>query len=291
MSPTDCRDHRTDPAFDGGSVIRAWCVTLLLLAAPVGASAQQPEDASRGSSSSLTGIFEAANIAGSRGDYSAAISNYSKLTEAGIHDPDVYFNLATSFAQSGDYPRAILNYERALTLRPRDRKASENLRDAERALEEQRAENEGEATIQRSRSISDAVYGALSEDALAVALLVANLLFFVALGWVSVGRRRSGGLYALLVSSAVVLLFCALGLGAKAGVLRDGPRAVALDDHVILREGPDPRAQVRGEARGGDRGEIVDRDRDFVKLRVVNGLEGWTLGAGVGLIDLDHRVH
>jgi tetratricopeptide (TPR) repeat protein len=271
--------------------MRAWCVTLALLAVPVGAAAQQPRRASRALSSSLTGIFEAANIAGSRGDYSGAISNYSKLTEAGVHDPDVYFNLATSFAQSGDYARAILNYERALTLRPRDGKASENLRDAERALEEQRAENEGEATIQRSRSISDAVYGGLSEDALAVALLVANLLFFLALGWTWVGRRQSGWLYALLVSSAVVLLFCALGLGTKAGLLRDGPRAVALDDRIILREGPDPRAQVRGEARGGDRGEIVDRDRDFVKLRVVNGLEGWTPGAGVGLIDLGHGVH
>ncbi|MBW2190907.1 MAG: tetratricopeptide repeat protein, partial [Deltaproteobacteria bacterium] len=97
--------------------MRAWCVTLVLLAAPVGAAAQQPDQASGGSSSSLTGIFEAANIACSRGDYSAAISNYSKLSEAGVHDPDVYFNLATSFAQSGDYPRAILNYERALTLR------------------------------------------------------------------------------------------------------------------------------------------------------------------------------
>jgi tetratricopeptide (TPR) repeat protein len=271
--------------------MRAWCVTLVLLAAPVGAAAQQPDQASGGSSSSLTGIFEAANIACSRGDYSAAISNYSKLSEAGVHDPDVYFNLATSFAQSGEYPRAILNYERALTLRPRDGKAYENLRDAERALEEQRAENEGEATIQRSRSISDAVYGAVSEEALAVALLIANLLFFLAIGWTSIGRRGGGWRYALLVSSAVVLAFCALGLGAKAGVLRDGPRAVALDDHVILREGPDPRAQVRGEARGGDRGEVVDRDRDFVKLRVVNGLEGWTLSAGVGLIDLDHRVH
>ncbi|MBW2402909.1 MAG: tetratricopeptide repeat protein [Deltaproteobacteria bacterium] len=166
--------------------MRAWCVTLVLLAAPVGAAAQQPEQASHDSSSSLTGIFEAANIAGSRGDYSAAISNYSKLSEAGVHDPDVYFNLATSFAQSGDYPRAILNYERALSLRPRDGKASENLRDAERALEEQRAENEGEATIQRSRSISNAVYGAVSEEALAVALLIANLLFFLAIGWTSV---------------------------------------------------------------------------------------------------------
>ena len=269
--------------------MRAWYLALAILLAPVGTAAQQPERAT--GRSSLTGIFEAANVSASRGDHLGAISNYRKLIEAGVHDPDVYFNLATSFAQSGDYPRGILNYERALTLRPGDGKASENLRAAEKALEERRAEAEGEAMIQRSSSISDAVYGGLSEDALAIALLVANLLFFVALGWAAIGRRRNGWLYALLVSSGVALLFCALGLGAKAGLLREGPRAVALDDRVVLREGPDPRAQIRGEARGGDRGEIVDRDRDFVKLRVVSGLEGWTPSAGIGFIDPDHGVH
>ena len=270
-------------------MIRASCIVVALLVAPVAAAAQKP--AHSGSGSSLRGIFEAANIAASRGDHADAIANYRKLAQAGVRDPDVYFNLATSFAQSGDYARAILNYERTVTLRPNDGKAAENLRDAEKALEEQRAEAEGEATIQRSSSISHAIYGGVSEDALAIALLVANLLFFLGLIWASVGRRRNRWLYPLLVSSGIALLFCALGLGAKAGLFRDGPRAVVLDDRAILREGPDPRAQVRGEARAGDRGEIVDRDRDFVKLQVVSGLEGWTPSSGVGVIDSDHGVH
>ena len=156
MPPAERRHHRTDPAPDEDDVTRTWCIALALLAAPVGATAQQAEQVTGGSS--LAGIFEAANVAGSRGDHAGAISNYGRLTEAGIHDPDVYFNLATSLAQSGDYARAILNYERALTLRPNDAKASENLRDAEKALEEQRAEKEGEATIQRSSSNRSAYF-------------------------------------------------------------------------------------------------------------------------------------
>jgi len=270
-------------------MMRTWYVALALLIASAGAFAQDLEQTSGGVP--LNQIFEAANVAASRGDYATAIANYRKLTEAGIRDPDVYFNLATSLAQSGDYPRAILNYERTLVLRPGDGKASENLHDAEKALEERRAEAEGEATIQRSSSISDAVYGGLSEDALAFGLLVANLLLFLGLGWAAVGHRRHRWLYPLLTASSIILLFCALGLASKVGLLRDGPRAVALDDHVILREGPDPRAQVRGEARGGDRGEVVARDRDFVKLRLVSGLEGWTTQSSVGLIDFDHGVH
>ncbi|MDH3728400.1 MAG: SH3 domain-containing protein, partial [Myxococcales bacterium] len=68
-------------------------------------------------------------------------------------------------------------------------------------------------------------------------------------------------------------------------------RAVVLEDRVVLREGPDPRARVRGEARGGDRGELVDQDRDFVKLRVIGGLEGWAPKTAVGRIDREDATH
>ena len=266
-------------------------IVLVVATLPGYAAAFAQQAPQKAAGSSLRGLFEWANVAASRGDHANAIAGYRKLIEAGVHDPDVYFNLGTSFAQSGDFPRAILNYERALLLRPNETQASENLRDAEKALEEQRAELEGEATIQRSSSISDAAYGNVSEDALAYALLLANWVFFLALAAVSTGRWKHRSIYALLLAAGAVLLVAALGLATKAGLLRDGPRVVTLEDRVVLREGPDPRAQLRGEARGGDRGELIGRDGDFVKLRLVSGLEGWTTGSGVGLIDLDYDRH
>ncbi|MDH3200001.1 MAG: tetratricopeptide repeat protein [Myxococcales bacterium] len=269
--------------------MRVLCVASLTLLAAGSVSAQQPEY--QGRASKLEDIFAAANLAASRGNHGTAIARYQELVAAGVHDPDVYFNLGTSLAQSGDYPRAIFNFERALTLRPGDGKASENLRNAERALEETRAEAEGEASIQRSSSISDALYSRFTENGLAYALLVANLAFFGVLAWAWARRSRGRGLYTVLVSSAVVLVFSALGLAVKSGVLRDGPRAVVLEDRVTLREGPDPRARVRGEARGGDRAELVDQDRDFVKMRVIGGPEGWAPTTALGRIDSDDTTH
>lgn len=270
-------------------MMRVMCTALLTLLAAGIVSAQQPEH--QGPVSKLQDIFAAANFAASRGKHATAIARYHELIAADVHDPDVYFNLGTSLAQSHDYPRAIFNYELALTLRPSDGKASTNLRNAEKALEETRAEAEGEASIQRSSSISDALYQRFTENGLAYALLVTNFLFFAALAWAWARRSRGRGLYTLLVSSAVVLLLSALGLAVKSGLLRGGPRAVVLEDRVALREGPDPRARVRGEARGGDRGELVDQDRDFVKLRVIGGLEGWAPKTAVGRIDREDATH
>ena len=258
---------------------------LLVFLLTAGAHAQGPKGAS------LADVFEAANVAASRGAYDDAVTRYHTLISAGVYDPDVYFNLGTVFAQSGDYPRAILYYERALTIRPNDDKTQENLRNAEKALEERRAEAEGEAMIQRSDSISDAIYGNFTEDVLAYVLLIANLCFFGCLAWAWISRRRSVALIALSILAGVLLSFSAFGLGVKAGMLRDGPRAIALDDRVILRDGPDEQARIRGEARGGDRAQVVGTDRDFVKLRVVSGLEGWVAASSVGVVDLDEGVH
>jgi len=241
--------------------------------------------------SSLSQVFDAANLAASRGDYDQAFAGYHTLIDAGVRDPDVFFNLGTAFAQSGDYPRAVLNYERSLVLRPNDEKTARNLHQAEKALEERRAEAEGEAMIERRTSIGEAVYGRFTEDGLALLLLFANLSFFSCLSWAWVARRRSGALIGASVGTAIFLLFAATGIGVKSGVFRDGPRAVALSDRVPLREGPDSEARIRAEARGGDRVEVVGADRDFLKLRAVSGEEGWASADEVGLVDLDTRFH
>ena len=241
--------------------------------------------------SSLAEVFESANVAASRGDYARAVSGYQTLVEAGVRDSDVFFNLATSFAQSGDYPRAILNYERALQVRPNDDRTRQNLRNAERALEESRAEREGEATIQRSASISEAMYGSFTESALAYVLLVSNFCFFACLAWGWVSRRRSTWLVISVTAAGLLLGLSAFGVGVKAGILRDGPRAIAIDDRVALREAPDERARVRGTARGGDRAQVVGSDRDYLKLQMVSGMVGWAPASAVGLVDLDEGLH
>lgn len=264
----------------------SWLAAVLALAAAYSTAhgqAAEPVEPST-AASNLTQLFAEGNTAAQRGTLPAAVARYTELLEANVHDPDVYFNLAVALARSGDYPGAILNLERALDLRPGDSKAAENLRSAERALEESRAEAEGEASIRRSRSITDAVYQWVTEDTLAYALLAANLLLFGVLGWAWIRRRRGRLFYSLLITSGAVLLFCAVGLTTKSGLLRDGPRAVVLGDRISLLEGPDPRAQVRGEARGGDRGVLVAQDGEFVKLRVVGGPEGWVEARMVGTV-------
>jgi len=75
----------------------------------------------------IDGLFQQGNEAYSRGDYQAAISNYEQITENAGYSPSVLFNLANSYAQSGEIGRAVLTYERALRLSPSDPDINGNL--------------------------------------------------------------------------------------------------------------------------------------------------------------------
>lgn len=66
------------------------------------------------------GVFEQANEAYSRGDYTSAIESYEQIIAVSGYSPGVLFNLANSYAQAGNVGQAVLNYERALRLNPSD---------------------------------------------------------------------------------------------------------------------------------------------------------------------------
>ncbi len=75
----------------------------------------------------LTEVFAHGNALYEQGDYEGAIEQYSSLVDKGVTDTDLYYNLANSYYKTGDFGRAVLFYERARRLAPRDRDVRENL--------------------------------------------------------------------------------------------------------------------------------------------------------------------
>lgn len=62
------------------------------------------------------------------GQYVAAAREYEELLHAGLASGNLYFNLGNAYFKSGDKGRAILNYERARLLLPRDPDVVANLK-------------------------------------------------------------------------------------------------------------------------------------------------------------------
>ena len=72
-------------------------------------------------------LFEQANEAYSKGDFTGAAEMYEQLTTTSGYGTGLLFNLGNSYVQLGEIGKAILNYERALRLAPSDSDIQGNL--------------------------------------------------------------------------------------------------------------------------------------------------------------------
>src|SRR5204862_965529 len=82
--------------------------------------------------------FAKANEEYAQGRFKEAITGYEALVHGGQWNANLFYDLGNAYFRTGDFGRAILNYERALALDPHHPEATANLqiaRDEARALE------------------------------------------------------------------------------------------------------------------------------------------------------------
>src|SRR5438046_7553903 len=86
--------------------------------------------------------FAKANQEFAQGHFKEAISRYETLVSSGQWSANLFYDLGNAYFRTGDFGRAILNYERALALERHHPEATANLqiaRDEAHALEMQQS--------------------------------------------------------------------------------------------------------------------------------------------------------
>ena len=74
-----------------------------------------------------TQTFEQGNQLYLQAKYPEAISQYEKIVQSGFESGELYFNLGNAYYKNGNIQKAILNYERAKEMLPRDEDVQFNL--------------------------------------------------------------------------------------------------------------------------------------------------------------------
>ncbi|MDR2907953.1 MAG: tetratricopeptide repeat protein, partial [Bacteroidales bacterium] len=64
--------------------------------------------------------FEQGNDFYAAENYKQAAASYLTVVKSGFVSPELYYNLGNSYFRLGDYPHAILYYEKAKRLSPKD---------------------------------------------------------------------------------------------------------------------------------------------------------------------------
>lgn len=243
----------------------------VLLAGTALMTAGQPADGA---------TVEAGNRLAAAGNYPEAIQLYEQLVARDVRDSTVFYNLGNAYFYQGDLGRAILNYERAAQLAPRDADIRANL-----ALARQRASDpflsrpEGPLGIltgltQRWLTINETAVLALAFWFLAAAALLA-------LRFSEPGRAKNGLRYATLIALLVVVLF-GLSLGARVYTEHTQPEGIVIAPTIALSSEPGEQYATGLSLNGGTMVNIVETRGGWARLSAPDdSLEGWIPSASV----------
>src|SRR5437762_13136881 len=165
-------------------------------------------------SAQTDGNFSKANQDYAQGHFKESISGYEALVRSGQWSANLFYDLGNAYFRTGDFGRAILNYERALTLERHHPEAAANLqivRDEARALE-----------MQPSWSERYLQLASINQYSIAAAAAFWVVIFCI-VGLVFARRRSAAAIafstFSLLVAALSILAIHQLDTGSKGRAL------------------------------------------------------------------------
>lgn len=250
----------------GGKSLRK-VVTVVTLLLSLGASMNiQAKD--------LDSLWTAGVQAYTDGKFSDASAAWTSIEESGQKSAKLYYNLGNAWFKQGNYPKAILNYERALRLDPSYSDARYNLEFTSNFVQD-KIEPVPEFIL---KSVARKVCYVMGSNAWAViflvllaAALVMGLLFLLGS---SVGKRRAG------FYCGIVLLL--LSAGALSFSIWQKSDSVKTDTAIVMS----PVSSVKSSPSSssskdlfviheGTKVTILDEVGSWKNIALADGRQGW----------------
>lgn len=212
-------------------------------------------------------LFFKANQAYKEDRYQDAVSGYLKLLEDGNANGHINYNLGNAYLRLNNLGKAILFYERARILIPRDADLNFNLRYAHDQIQD---------AIPVSRGIISQSFfwlNGLTFKELFWSFFVLNVAFFLIL-FIRLFYRAEWTYYLFFIL-LIFTIIAAGSFGFKWYQLSTDTRAVILNEEVNVLSGPDPQDTVLFKLHEG---AIVKQERsedDWALVNLSEEKRGW----------------
>ena len=220
----------------------------------------------------LTGVnafdetFAKGNEAYYQGNYEGAALAYEQLLGSSVINSVVFYNLGNAYYRQGRLGDAIVNYERALRLRPGMDGAKQNLDKALRATERNLARPLPPPWEQ-------SLFFWHSDFSFSAMRNLAMLCWVLAWGLLALRQWRTVRYLRRLAVLAAVL---AVSFSGSAWIkAHPAELAVAKDEIVPVRFGKSENESVRFELYAGDRVEVDALEDGWARVTTVSGERGW----------------
>ncbi|MFH0800839.1 MAG: tetratricopeptide repeat protein [bacterium] len=210
------------------------------------------------------GLFRQANQLYGKAEYPEAAALYQKLSDEGFVSPALFYNLGCASFKEGKLGKAVLNFERALRLSPRNRDVRDNLLLARSRLKDEAPQGGG---------LIERLFTFLSLNELTLLTSGLYFLFMIAL-LLFLARRSEGWLWGSLVLG-IFLLATGVWLGARIYSERAARPGVITAGSVEVRNGPGTDYSTAFVLHEGTKIQILSRQKDWLEIGAFGKMKGW----------------
>ena len=221
-------------------------------------------------------VFFGANRAFKAGAYQKAIEGYQQLADSGHENGHLYYNLGNAHFRANQLGQAILNYERALLLIPRDADLNFNVRHARDMMKD---------PVIESPSFVHQTFFWLNSVTLGE--LFWTFAVLNALLWGALLTRlfhRGEWNYYLSLILAIFWLIASISFGLKWYGAATDDRAVILEKEVNILAGPDVIDTVLFKLHEGSIVHLERSEDGWLLVSLPDKKRGWIQAEAVGRI-------
>ncbi len=221
----------------------------------------------------IQALFEQGNRLYSSSKYKEAAAAYRQILEQEFQSPEVYFNLGNAYYKAGEIPYAILYYEKARKLAPADEDINLNLRIANLKTAD-KIEPVPEFFLGRwwqniFTSLSVNTWAALG---VLFVLLASGLLILYRFS-LKVGVKKASFFSSIVffVAGSIAVSFAAVQLN----YFNKHQQAIVFSGAVSGKSEPQLSSKTLFVIHSGTKVQLLEKESNWLKIRLANGNEGW----------------
>jgi len=201
--------------------------------------------------------------------YTNAIECYRKIIENGVTNGYLYYNLGNAYFREGSLGYAILYYERAHILLPRDKEINENL---------SFVKNFRRDKIEKGKPsfLIFILYNLLKKISLEETSIIVSIIFSITLicSILFILKKNLLFLKNLTISMLCILMVFSFLLSLKIKMV-NRKIGVALIDKVDVKSAPSHDATLEFVIHEGTEFQILEPVKEWTKIRMDDGKTGW----------------
>lgn len=218
-------------------------------------------------------MFEQANQLYLQAKYPDAIAQYEKIVQGGFESGELYFNLGNAYYKNGNIPKAILNYERAKELLPRDEDVQFNLQLANLQVVD-KIEAVPRLFVYRWADSMLALFSLSTMGWIVYAFFMLTLTAFALFLFSRTYTQKRLSMFAGLVFSAALILTM-IGFGVQSYKESNTEFAIVMSDVANIKAAPDSKGNDLFVLHKGLRVQVLDGVNHWRKIRLADGKVGW----------------